>query len=409
MKNSIGSVRMRGLAKHLSTFNWNPIILTVNSNDDEYDQFKVFKTDQIDVVRQLTDNFGLKTDKPLEEIFESTFIGSTLINILYYLRNEFFAYPDEVKWWQQLALKKGKEILEEESIDAIISSSGPPTAHLIAKELKLRYNLPWIADFRDLWTQNHYYNRSPIRKYLDTRLEKRTLLHADALTTVSLPLANTLKILHSNKNVYTITNGFDSEHLNPGKPLSKKFSITYTGSLYNEKRDPILLFKALNSLISEGKIPFDDVEVNFFGPDFTSLKRKIEKGSRYNFVNFKGNISREEVFKEQCKSQILLLLLWNNPSEKGVYTGKLFDYLAAKRPILSIGSNCDVVTELLDETHAGKTVSNIEDLRTFLLESYNEYKSNGHVSYIGIDSELIKYTHFEMAKKFAEILDRISN
>lgn len=120
-------------------------------------------------------------------------------------------------------------------------------------------------------------------------------------------------------------------------------------------------------------------------------------------------VTRERAITEQRKAQILLLLTWNHPAEKGVYTGKLFDYLAARRPILSIGyTDGGVVKELLDKTQAGVHCSNETELREYLLKAYREYKELGAVQYHGIEAEIMKYSHREMARKFAKVLGEVT-
>lgn len=105
---------------------------------------------------------------------------------------------------------------------------------------------------------------------------------------------------------------------------------------------------------------------------------------------------------------MLLLLLWDHPSEVGVYTGKLFEYLASKRPILAIGGPKGVVNELLERTEAGSFVSSVEDIKHAITNYYNEYKLTGRVSYKGNTLQIEKYSQKEMANKFAEVLNDIS-
>jgi glycosyltransferase involved in cell wall biosynthesis len=280
--------------------------------------------------------------------------------------------------------------------------------NLVASRLASEFNIPWIADFRDLWTQNHYYPYSGIRKFFDRRLELKTLSNASILTTVSQPLAENLQKLHKNKKVIAIPNGFDPEQTNPGIPLSTKFSITYTGYLYQGRRDPELLFKIIRYLINGNFIDPNSLEINFFGYDEGWLIHDVKKYGLDNYVKIHGIIPREQSIQKQRESQILLLLTWNDPEEKGVYTGKLFDYLAARRPILSLGfTDGGVVKELLDQTRVGVHCSNEVELREYLLEAYREYKELGAVQYRGIKEEVMKYSQVEMAKSFSEVLESI--
>jgi len=291
----------------------------------------------------------------------------------------------------------------------MISSSSPVTCHLIANKLKKNYDIPWIADLRDLWTQNHYYLHSRIRKIIDKRLELKVLSNADILTTVSPILAEKLKEIHKTKNIFSIPNGFNSEEINPGIPLTDKLSIIYTGRLYQGKRDPELLFKALNELNNEQKIDLNDFLLDFYGKSQDWLKKDIEKYDLEKIVRQNGVVSREDVIKKQWESQILLLLTWDNPAEKGVLTGKIFEYLAAKRPILSYGISEGIVKDLIEETNAGYHAKDLKDLKNILERVYSQYKLNGKVDYYGLEDKINKCSHEEMTKKFVKALEIIVN
>lgn len=140
-----------------------------------------------------------------------------------------------------------------------------------AKELKIRNNIPWIADFLDLWTLNHNYPHGPLRKWFDTRLELKTISWADALVTVSEPETDKQGSLHRGKPVFAIPNGFDPDEVTQLQiPLTKEFTITYTGAIYNgtiygNKQNPTPLLRALRELIVEGLINPDITRVRFFG------------------------------------------------------------------------------------------------------------------------------------------------
>lgn len=329
----------------------------------------------------------------------------SFLNHISYIWAEIFCYPDSISSWRKPAVQLGRSIVERNSCDAIISSSGPPTCNLIANDLKEEYNLPWIADFRDLWTQNHNYRFSKFRRFFERRLEIGTLSQADALTTVSEPLTGNLKYLYPNKSIFSIPNGFDPDQRNPGVPLAKKFTITYTGYIYPGRQDPDPLFQALSSLISKGYLDPRDLSVDFYGYKYDWLDDNVKRFGLDDVVRINGSITREDAIEVQRRSHLLLLLTWNNKEERGIYTGKLFDYLAASRPILSVGMYGGVVEDLLKATGAGLQSKTEQDTEQIITYAYNEYKSKNTVSYNGISSEIDKYSHIEMARKFAAILD----
>ena len=109
----------------------------------------------------------------------------------------------------------------------------------------------------------------------------------------------------------------------------------------------------------------------------------------------------------QRESQVLLVLPWNDPRETGHHSAKLFEYFAAERPILAVGGSRGVLTETLEETHAGVHALSKEQLREFLLNAYAEYKKSGHVSYSGDRRAIEQYSHPEMARSYAQLLDGI--
>jgi len=118
-------------------------------------------------------------------------------------------------------------------------------------------------------------------------------------------------------------------------------------------------------------------------------------------------VPREVALNNQRESQLLLLLKWNDTQQRVIYPAKIFEYLAARRPVIAVGGFPDVVDRLLDETKAGVSGQTVEDIKSILLRLYREYRSTGAVSYSGDEAETGKYSHREMAKKFAAILDSL--
>lgn len=407
----VASIRLKGLAKYLPHFGWEVVVLTASLPREPDKSFRVVQTQYPgDVSAVFKRRLGLQPDKGFQEQIgiplemregKFSFTKRAVVKL-----KGIFAYPDEQKYWYKYAVEKGRELLQKSRFDAVISSSGPVTTHLIAKTLKKEHSFVWIADMRDLWTQGHYYPYGFLRKLFEKRLEIETLSFADALVTVSSPLAEKLRTLHKGKPVFVITNGFDPDEIWE-VPLTKKFTITYTGQIYEGKQDPELLFKALKELIEEGALDSRDVEVRFFGPKKLWLQRSIEEFNLEGVVKQFGVVPREIALQKQRESQILLLLNWLDTKEAGIYTGKIFEYLAAQRPILAVGGEKNMLSELLEETKAGTHAPNTLALKKELIEFYKEYRRKGKVSYKGIKDEVEKYSHYEMAKKFSEILEQL--
>jgi len=218
-----------------------------------------------DIRKQVKARFGVNSKKSLLDYALTA--GGAIFN-----------YPDGEKGWKPFAISEGSKIIQSEDISAIISNSAPITSHIIAKELKAKYGIPWVADFRDPWSQNHNYSYGPIRQLFDRRLERKTLSKADALVIVSKPWADKLESLHRGKAVYTITNGFDPAEINtlPAR-LTPRFTITHTGSIYPGKQDPSTFLSTLRELISDGTINPNDVEVRLYGREQAWLTGEIRE------------------------------------------------------------------------------------------------------------------------------------
>jgi glycosyltransferase involved in cell wall biosynthesis len=136
------------------------------------------------------------------------------------------------------------------------------------------------------------------------------------------------------------------------------------------------------------------------------LNTLIGKYDLEPYVKQYGLISRSEALEKQRKSQVLLLLDWNDPEETGIYTGKIFEYLAAKRPILAVGGSEEgVISHLLCQTRAGVHCTDVETVVQMLTAWLNEFDASGSVAYSGDDNVIFQYSQKVMAERYSEILD----
>jgi len=412
---TVGSLRPLGLAKYLPEFGWDATILTARLPGSPAPEFEVIETPYKDALGfgkrllRLDSEQNLMTQ--VAQLKKKMHIRSekSVLDLLLKAWGEVTAYPDPQKGWKLFAIEAGNDFLKRERVDAIISTSSPVTSHIVARALKDEHRIPWVADFRDLWTQNHYYPYSRLRKRIERRLELNTLCEANALVTVSGPAYSKLSALHREKTIYVITNGFDPGEVNsPRASLTSKFTITYTGNLYPGKQSAEPLFVAVRDLITNEILDANDIEVRFYGAEVGWIDKQVEHYGLKKVVRQYGIVPMDAALKKQRESQVLLLIKWNDSKEKGAYSAKIFEYLAAKRPILAVGGYHDVVDEVLDETGAGYSGTEPEELKGIIKELYQEYKATGKVEYIGNDIEINKYDQRQMARKFAEVLDAVS-
>lgn len=401
------STRIHGLVKNLPQFGWEPVVLTANAPTDLHYDLSIFEVPYEKNVTKFKRKFGLNQDvSAMEQLNNGSTFSKALSNFASDIWSELFNFPDGSKKWIGPAVKAGRKLISQFDFDAILSSFGPPSSHIVASKLKKNSGIPWVADFRDLWSQNHYSHISQLRQSRITQLEIKTLEDADAITAVSDPLRDRLRGMHGDVNVTTITNGFDIDTKSPpGITLDDKFTISYTGRIYEGGQDPTPFFDAIRCLIDTSQIKREDVLINIYGENSKWLNNKIFQSQVQEFVKQHGHIGRKESTEIQRKSQILLLLTWNNPQEQGLYSGKVFDYLAAQRPIIAIGPRQEVISDLLVETRAGHEASTRDEIQRIIKHSYEEFSANGFIKYHGEPGMIDSYSHKEMSRKFAAVLD----
>ena len=440
--NEIASKRLRALAKYLPQFGWEPIVIVPDlgfipkENDDlncriiytEYEdmfshfsnKFKKSKSsdfndsDDFKESKDSKDPIEFNDDKLKDSTSYSNPIASRAISIA----GEVFAYPDGMKYWYESAFKEASKIMDTEEIDAIISSSWPITCHTIAKDLKEHQDIPWIADLRDLWNLNPYVSHTFIRNYFEKRLELKTFENADDLTTTTDLAAETLSTLHPMSRIVPILSGYDKddfkfleELVSKKDDLSsdspEKLKFIYAGSLYGGKRDPTYLFEAIRQLEDENKLDPSKISIEFYG-DSTGLEDIANRYGLLDIVHIGGKIAHDEVLKKQLNSDVLLLISWDNEKEKMFIPGKIYEYFALKRLVLSIGYKEVLLKDLIEETKIGYHVSSLESTKEALLKIYEEFVENGTVE-LNADMNIEDYSMENMAKKFADLLNELEN
>jgi glycosyltransferase involved in cell wall biosynthesis len=409
-----GSRRPTALAKYLPQFGWNPIVLTPKAGGASRNSELVIETDYRDIIADWKLRLHLDGQRGLHEEFllpVSSRPGSDHAHtVLIHVAKRLLTYPDPTKGWVPFAMRAVEKICQDKGrIDAILSTFPPVSCHLIGKRAKGILNCPWVADFRDLWTQDTTTTQARDLAFLQIPLEKNTVRSADALITVSDPWADRLRKRYPHMDISTIPNGFDPDDFVPRpSALTQQFSITHAGLLYRGRRDPTLLFEVLHDLNQEKIIPAGEVQVRFYGPVEPWLDALVNRYGLQNVVQLNGVIPRKEAIQREMESQLLLLLSWTHPNEIGLHTGKLFEYLGAERPVLAIGGLQGVLTQVLQETNAGAHVSTKQELRQFLIRAYSEYKTLGYVPYRGYRDAIARYSHIEMTRSIAEVLDRVA-
>ena len=266
--------------------------------------------------------------------------------------------------------------------DVVISTYGPEVSHIIGYKMKiLNPSIFWIADYRDLWSDNPGLEgiSKKIKKKIQIKEIKTVGRYADLITAVSDDMCKRLNKLLK-RSATKITNGYDIDKNMVQKNISKKIfkfkktlKIVFTGNIYSKELSPVMLLDSIANLVDEKKIPKKSFVLEFYGMRHDYIKALSLNPKYKNLINLKGHIPRSEVLEKQKKADILLLLSSSKEISRGVLTGKFFEYMAAGKPILCIGgkSNFDIGI-ILKSTKIGKIFekNDTKNLENFLRSSY---------------------------------------
>lgn len=407
---------MLKLVKYIRQFGWEPIVYTAKDAEYPVIDESLFKDipEGVTVLRKeirepysLYKRFiGQKKNTRVYSGFLSENKKSSLAQrISVWLRGNLFI-PDARMWWIKPSVKFLTRYLKENPVDAILSSGPPHTTHMIARGVKRKLNIPWLADFRDPWTRIDFYEQLHLTKFADAkhkRLEKSVLTEADKVVTVSWQWAEEFERLGGRK-VDVITNGFDEDDYK-GNDVSvdNKFSLVHVGSV-NPDRNPHTLWKVLRDLVETLPGFKEDLIIRLIGKNDASIYNSIEQHGLTPYLERVDYLPHSEVGREQQRAAVLLLLLNNTPNISGIIPGKVFEYLAAKRPVLVIGSPKGDSARIIRESHAGDVAdfSDYESMRQHIGDAYSKYTSGSlHVNSKGIE----QYSRKNMAKSFAVALN----
>ncbi len=415
-----GVQRWLKFAKYLPQNGWEPIIFT-----PENPEFPVIdKSLQKDIATDLKvikypiwepyQLFKKISGRPSNErvntglLFDDKKIGFTE-KISLWIRGNLLI-PDPRIFWVKPAARYLKKNWGKLNPDLIVTTGPPHSMHLIGMRLQKKFNVPWIADFRDPWSKLDFLQRfNPGRKAIKKQqnLEKKVLNSASAVLTVSPNWRKDIQGI-TDKKVAVITNGFDTSDFEMTKPekRAEKFRISHMG-IINSLRNPKALWQSLTELGDEIPGFKEDLELFLAGTVDPGLLNDIKE---YSFLKDKIQVvpylPHSEVIKEYKKAACLLLLLNDSEIAKGHIPGKLFEYLASGTAILALGPVDSDVSKIIEENSAGITIpQNDKDaLKKSIAVFYRKYKEN----ILEQQSENIKeYSRENLTKKLANFLNEV--
>jgi glycosyltransferase involved in cell wall biosynthesis len=325
-----------------------------------------------------------------------------------WIRGNLFI-PDARKFWIKPSVRFLIKYLKENPVNAIVSTGPPHSMHLIALKIKELLNIPWLADFRDPWTDIDYYRDLKISAFADRKhkkLELKTIKGCNAMVVVSKDMKENYEKMGAT-NVHLITNGFDPDDLNVDGVISyNKFSISHIGTLppaFNLKG----LWKVLSELCEIVPEFGNNLEVKLVGKVDSAVIEDIEEARLNKYLTRIDYVDHNKVALLMRQSATLLLVInKDSPNSKGILTGKFFEYLASGRPILAIGPTDGDLARTLDDSESGYIAKydDVNGIKDIVLMLYNRYLNN---TLTISPKEIWRYTRKNLTADLSAVLDQM--
>lgn len=325
-----------------------------------------------------------------------------------FIRGNFFI-PDPRILWLHPSVRFLKEYLQDHPVDAIVTTGPPQSMHLIGLKLSKATGLPWIADFRDPWTKMFYFKHLGLTRRSEEKhhkLEKEVLDGATRIIAVSPMVQKDFQAMTSTP-VELITNGFDEEDFNREFELDEYFNITHTG-LFASDGNPETLWKVLADKCSSDEEFKRSLRIRLVGKtDKEIIDSIVSAGLGQNLKDF-GYQSHEVAVKEQLNASVLILPLRKEPEYEAVLPGKLFEYLASRRPILGIGQTEGAMAKVVRETGSGVVYNWDEEkkIKAWIDLCWDEFKNDELKDNM---SDISKYSRRKLTKRLASLLNELTH
>ena len=391
--------------KYFKNQNIDPYIISV---DPDFASYPVIDKSLINDIPENTNVYLTKTNEPYS-IYKKINNNQTpyagfanegrpnfLQKIARFVRGNFFI-PDSRKGWNDFAYNKAVKVLEKESIDTVITTSPPHSTQLIGLKLKETLNIKWIADLRDPWTDIYYYKSMLHTKWAkrkDLNYEKAVIEKSDKIVVVSDSikqlLINKSNLIQESK-IYVIPNGFDEEDFSVSSTnKNNKFLLSYVGTITKDY--------PLDSI----KKSITNLNINL---EFTGKADHPTKHLLKEIAGFNNHVKHKESINLLLASDMLLLVIPKIANNKGILTGKLFEYLGARKPILCIGPTDGDAAKIIQECKAGKTFDYSDE--NGIYEFIETCMSN---EFIFENKNYLNYSRRNLTKTLSKILnDKVNN
>ena len=377
-----GVQRVMSFARHLPSFGWEPTILTVDGGlypDRDEESLRNVPPDLIVRRARTWEPFALYNRMRGHPTTESLPIGHAgqrgggiMSRVARLVRANLFL-PDARIGWYPAAVREGVRIAREVGVDAILTSSPPHSVHLIGRAVARRTGVPWIADFRDPWTEVFYNRDLPrvnLARSIDKRMEQSCVQSASAISTINPMVRDTLG--PTAKHAHIIPNGYEEEDFTGDVPVvDGRFQLAYVGTMSGiHESGP--LFRVLGAMVRENAGFGDDLSLVFAGNIHEPARREIAEAGIEPNTTYAGFIPHADAVRLLRSATCPLFI-----GPRGLLTSKIFEYLATGRPLLALAEPGGEVDILMPRAGERPTVDPADEtaIRERVEELYTAWKA----------------------------------
>ena len=426
-----GVQRWVKFAKYLPQMGWQPVIytpenpelITVDSSLEAEvptvaEVIKRHITEPYEIYRKLTGQSGNRKGQDSEVNPINSGKKSLTQRISLWIRGNLFI-PDPRCLWVGPSVKYLKKYLQQHPVDVIVSTGPPHSMHLIARRLALATGIPWVADFRDPWTKMFYFKHLPLTRWARRRhetLEKKVLDDATVVIAVS-PLVQEEFQKMTSTPVKLITNGFDESDFAAamqelmvsegeyGSENDRDFNIVHTG-LFASDGNPDNLWKALSDISAADDEFGKHLKIRLVGKTDAQITDSLHSFGLTRCVENLGYQPHEVAVREQCGASVLILPLRREPEYKATVPGKLFEYLASRRPVIGIGQTDGAMAKILSDSGAGVTFEweDYAGIKAEILRCWDLFKQD---KLEDRDEDIDRYSRRRLTNDLAELFESL--
>ncbi len=393
-----GVQRTLKFVKYLRNYDWEPTVLTVTPTAYyalDYSMLRELTENNIRTIRtnSLDPTRLFESGKPVKMPHER------LRNFLSGISQAIFI-PDNKVGWKREAIRAGRKLLQEEDFNVIFSTAPPYTCHLIGTALSKEFNIPLVVDYRDAWVDNplHFYI-TPLHRLMHQKIEKKVLKTSNRIITINRRIKELMirryRFLSYN-DIAIIPQGYDPEDFHLDKtsklPYSDRMRFTYAGTFYRN-RTPKYFLRALSEVMKERPDLKDKIESVFIGTFRKENLAMIESLGLSGVVKVFGYLDHKSTVRYLMSSDVLWMTIGNGKGEDQVSTGKLYEYLGSRKPIIGLVPDGIAKTTIL-ESGAGKVLNpdDVPGIKNSILEYYDLWKK-----------DLLPEIPFEFAQNFDRV------